>query len=71
MDNEILDTAITAMINAFKKVIIRADALRYCATPCVTKMTANGLKREAAVAIALCKGVLEMLQEIDNERQSK
>ena len=73
MDNEILEASINAMINAFSKVIMRADALRHCVTPSVTRMTANGFKREAAEAIALCKGVLEMLQEcgVKNENQQR
>ena len=71
MDNEILEASINAMINAFSKVIMRADTLKHCVTQSVTRMTANGFKREAAEVIALCKGVLEMLQERDNERQPK
>ena len=66
MDNEILEASINAMINAFSKVIMRADTVKACVTPTMWANVTNALKREAAEAIALCKGVLEMLQERDD-----
>ena len=62
MDNEILEASINAMINAFSKVIMRASTLKVCVTPTARANVTDALKREAAEAIALCKGVLEMLQ---------
>ena len=66
MDNEILEASINAMINAFSKVIMRVDTVKTCVTPTMRANVTDALKREAAVAIALCKGVLEMLQEGNN-----
>lgn len=71
MDNEILEASINAMINAFSKVIMRAGTVKICVTPTMRANVTDALKREAAEAIALCKGVLEMLQEDNNERQPK
>ena len=71
MDNEILEASINAMINAFSKVIMRVDTVKTCVTPTMRASVTDALKRETAVAIALCKGVLEMLQEGNNERQPK
>ena len=62
MDKEILEASINAMINAFSKVIMRADTVKTCVTPTMRANVTDALKREAAEAIALCKGVLEMLQ---------
>ena len=67
IDNEILEASINAMINAFSKVIMRADTVKTCVTPTMRASVTDALKREAAEAIALCKGVLEMLQEGNNE----
>ena len=62
MDNEILEASINAMINAFSKVIMRADTVKTCVTTTMRANVTDALKKDAAEAIALCKGVLEMLQ---------
>ena len=68
LDKEILQASIDAMTNAFSKVIMRADTVKTCVTPTMRANVTDALKREAAEAIALCKGVLEMLQEGNNEQ---